>query len=106
MGQRRQPSSVGVSQPQAPPAQWPVQQTTLFNEVGDRISLATVQPAGNDQQEQPECRDADHGRESISQAEGPAEAVDPVWNNTGSAPNWRRQYASATTIDRREAWKI
>jgi hypothetical protein len=42
MGQRGQLSSVGVGQPKALSAQLPVQQVILFNEVGDRISLATV----------------------------------------------------------------
>ena len=72
VGQRGQPSSVGVGQPKAPSSQLPVQQAILFNEVGDRISLTTVQPAGDDHQQQPKCRDVDHGRESISQARGPA----------------------------------
>ena len=44
VGQRGQTSSIGVSQPKAPPAQLAVQQAILCNQVGDRVSLVTVQP--------------------------------------------------------------
>ncbi len=42
MGTRRQPSSVGVSQPQAPRAHLPVQQTILFNEGLDHVIVVNA----------------------------------------------------------------
>jgi hypothetical protein len=62
VGPRREPSPFVIGQPKAPASQSPAQQPILFNQMGDRISLATLQPAGDDQQQQPQSRDIEYRR--------------------------------------------
>jgi hypothetical protein len=83
VGQRGEPSPVSVGQSKAPATQLPAQQPILFNQIGDRISLATLQPAGDDQQQHPQSRDVEHGCESISETGFHAAAVDPVLEQYG-----------------------
>jgi hypothetical protein len=82
VGQRGEPSPVGVGQSKAPATQLPTQQAILFNQIGDCISLAMLQPAGDNQQQHSQRRDVKHGGESISETGFHAAASIQSWNTT------------------------
>jgi hypothetical protein len=84
VGQRGEPSPVGVGQSKASAIQLPAQQAILFNQIADGISLATLQPAGDDQQQHSQSRDVKHGGESISETGFLAAASIQSWNTTTS----------------------
>ena len=85
MGQRGEPSPIGVGQSKAPAIQLPAQQAILFNQISDCVSLATLQPAGDDQQQHSQSRDVKHGGESISETGFHAAASIPSWNTTAAS---------------------
>ena len=62
-----EPPPVVIGQTQTPPTQLPAQEAVLFDQVGERLPLAALQPAGQDQQQHLEGRGVDHERELISQ---------------------------------------
>jgi hypothetical protein len=60
------PLIIGETQP--PPAQLPAQEAVFFDQVGDRLPFAALQPASQDQQL--DGRGSDHERGPISQPAG------------------------------------
>ena len=64
---RGEPPPVVIGEAQAPPTQLPAQEAVFFDQIGDRLPLAALEPAGQDQQQHLEGRGGDHERELISQ---------------------------------------
>jgi Integrase core domain len=62
-----QMSPIVIRQAQAPSTQLPAQETVLFDQIGERLPLAALQPTGQDQQEHLDGCRGDHERELISQ---------------------------------------
>ena len=56
VGERGEPAPVSVGQSKAPATQLPAQQAILVNQIGDRISLAPLQPTAEDQPFRPPRR--------------------------------------------------
>jgi hypothetical protein len=47
----REPPPIVISEAQAPPTQLPSQEAILFDQIGERLPLSAVQPAGQDHQQ-------------------------------------------------------
>jgi hypothetical protein len=77
-------SSVVACKAQTSSAQLRSEHAILFDQVGQRLPLLTIQPADQDSEPHVESRHVDHVRESISQAEnGLIRAVDRVVGQFG-----------------------
>jgi hypothetical protein len=59
-------SAVVVRQSQALRTQLPAQDAILFNEIGQRLPLAAIEPTGDGQEQQPKNRQVDHERQLLS----------------------------------------
>ena len=64
---RSQSPPIVISQPQTPPTQLPAQEAVFFDQVGDRLPFAALEPTREDQQQHLDGRGGDHERELISQ---------------------------------------
>ena len=84
------PTPLVIGQLQASAPQLPAQDTVLFNEIAEYVSVLAVQPPGEDGEQQLERRDVDHGGNLYH---GPISChlspVDPPRDTTGltSLPN-------------------
>jgi len=61
--------TVIVCQSQAPPTDLPPEEAILFDQIGERLPLAVIEPSDDGQQQQPKDRHVDHERALISHAD-------------------------------------
>lgn len=74
----RKPSTVVSRQPHTAYTELPSQDPILLNQIGQRLSLAAIEPAGYGEEQQPKDGRVDHERQLISHvAETACRTVDP-----------------------------
>jgi hypothetical protein len=66
VGSHGEAPPVSGRQPQATPTDLFPQETILFDQIGERLSLPAIEPAGDGEEQQAEHRHVDHERELIS----------------------------------------
>ena len=63
VGRRGKSRPVVISEPHAPPTQLPPQHPILLDQIGERLTLAAVQPAEDGEEQHSDGRDVDHKRD-------------------------------------------
>lgn len=78
-----------IGETQAPPTQLPAQEEIFFDQVGDHLSFAALELAGQDQQQHLDGCGADHERELKFTADGfrPSQQLDQVVGQNGLGVN-------------------
>ena len=71
MGPSGESPAVVARQPQAPPADLPLEKAIFFDQIRERLPLATIKPPDDGQEQQPKDGHVDHERELISQTDEP-----------------------------------
>src|SRR5262249_49085131 len=89
VGSNGESSPVVVSEPQPPPTGLSPEEAVLLDQIGERIPLLVIQPAGDGEKQQPKGRHVDHERELISRTPQKMSEMLAVlgWDNTGSDKN-------------------
>ena len=83
-GARCEPSPVVIGQPQALPTQLPPEQTVLFDQLGQGLPLAALQPASQHHQQHLKGRGIDHEQELIARlGRRRSQEVGRLWDRTG-----------------------
>jgi len=79
-----EPSPVFIGQAEAAPSQLPPKEAVFLDQVSERFSLSTIQPAGQHHQQHLDGRRVDHERELISRSvDFPHRRIDPVLGHYG-----------------------
>jgi hypothetical protein len=85
-----QAAAIVIREPQTPPTELPAQEAVLFDQVGEHVPFAALEPTSQDQQQRLQGLGGDHAREVISQPAGTVRHNSSIewWDITGS-----RRYA-------------